>query len=233
MRRELYNILEHEDETFLSKAYNVLMLLTILISLIPLMTKASLPILTIMDHSTAIIFGIDYFLRLFTADLKLRRGKWSFLIYPFTVLAIVDLVSILPNFLMFNSSFKLLKIIRMGRMLRVFRVIRHSRNIEIIRNVIREQKEALLVVAGLALSYTIITALLIYNVEPDSTFGTFFEAVYWVSMSLTTVGYSDIIATTVLGKLITMISSVLGIAIIALPAGIVTAGYMTEITKKD
>lgn len=69
MRRELYNILEHEDETFLSKAYNILMLLTILISLIPLMTKASLPILTIMDHSTAIIFGIDYFLRLFTADL--------------------------------------------------------------------------------------------------------------------------------------------------------------------
>lgn len=233
MRRELYNILEHEDETFLSKAYNVLMLLTILISLIPLMTKASLPVLTIMDHSTAIIFGIDYFLRLFTADLKLKRGKWSFLIYPFTVLAIVDLVSILPNFLMFNSSFKLLKIIRMGRMLRVFRVIRHSRNIEIIRNVIREQKEALLVVAGLALSYTIITALLIYNVEPDSTFETFFEAVYWVTMSLTTVGYSDIIATTVLGKLITMISSVLGIAIIALPAGIVTAGYMTEITKKD
>lgn len=233
MRRELYNILEHEDETFLSKSYNVLMLLTILISLISLMTKASLPILTIMDNSTAIIFGIDYFLRLFTADLKLRRGKWSFLIYPFTVLAIVDLVSILPNFLMFNSSFKLLKIIRMGRMLRVFRVIRHSRNIEIIRNVIREQKEALLVVAGLALSYTIITALLIYNVEPDSTFGTFFEAVYWVSMSLTTVGYSDIIATTVLGKPITMISSVLGIAIIALPAGIVTAGYMTEITKKD
>ncbi len=233
MRRELYNILEHEDETFLSKSYNVLMLLTILISLISLMTKASLPILTIMDNSTAIIFGIDYFLRLFTADLKLRRGKWSFLIYPFTVLAIVDLVSILPNFLMFNSSFKLLKIIRMGRMLRVFRVIRHSRNIEIIRNVIREQKEVLLVVAGLALSYTIITALLIYNVEPDSTFGTFFEAVYWVSMSLTTVGYSDIIATTVLGKLITMISSVLGIAIIALPAGIVTAGYMTEITKKD
>lgn len=233
MRRELYNILEHEDETFLSKSYNVLMLLTILISLISLMTKASLPILTIMDHSTAIIFGIDYFLRLFTADLKLKRGKWSFIIYPFTVLAIVDLVSILPNFLMFNSSFKLLKIIRMGRMLRVFRVIRHSRNIEIIRNVIREQKEALLVVAGLALSYTIITALLIYNVEPDSTFGTFFEAVYWVSMSLTTVGYSDIIATTVLGKLITMISSVLGIAIIALPAGIVTAGYITEITKKD
>lgn len=56
MRRELYNILEHEDETFLSKSYNVLMLLTILISLISLMTKASLPILTIMDNSTAIIF---------------------------------------------------------------------------------------------------------------------------------------------------------------------------------
>ncbi len=94
----------------------------------------------------------------------------------------------------------------------------------------RRQKEALLLVASLAIGYIFLTALLIFSVEPD-TFETFFDAVYWATISLTTVGYGDIFATSVLGKVITMISSIIGIAIVALPAGIITAGYMNEITK--
>ena len=66
--------------------------------------------------------------------------------------------------------------------------------------------------------------------EPDS-FGSFFDAVYWATVSLTTVGYGDIYPVSTLGRIITMISSVFGIAIVALPAGIITAGYMNEINK--
>lgn len=75
-----------------------------------------------------------------------------------------------------------------------------------------------------------ISALIMFNVEPD-TFGNFFDAIYWATVSLTTVGYGDIYATSTLGKIITMISSIFGIAIVALPAGIITAGYMDEINK--
>ena len=75
-----------------------------------------------------------------------------------------------------------------------------------------------------------ISALVIFNVEPES-FNNFFDAIYWATVSLTTVGYGDIYPVTTLGRVITMISSVFGIAIVALPAGIITAGYMTEIEK--
>jgi voltage-gated potassium channel len=77
-----------------------------------------------------------------------------------------------------------------------------------------------------------ISALIIYNVEPD-TFDTFFDALYWATVSLTTVGYGDIYPTSIMGRIITMISSIFGIAIVALPAGIITAGYMNEINKDN
>ena len=96
----------------------------------------------------------------------------------------------------------------------------------------KKQKEPLLVVCALAAGYIFVSALLIINVEPQ-TFPTFFDAVYWATVSLTTVGYGDIYAVSTAGKALTMLSSVFGIAIVALPAGIVTAGLMTELNKKE
>lgn len=97
-------------------------------------------------------------------------------------------------------------------------------------NVFMAQKETLATIAGIAVGYVLISALVILNVEPE-TFDNYFEAVYWATISLTTVGYGDIYPITILGKIITMISSVLGIAIVALPAGVITAGIMEEINK--
>ncbi len=69
--------------------------------------------------------------------------------------------------------------------------------------------------------------------EADS-FETFFDAIYWATVSLTTVGYGDIYPVTTAGRIITMISSIFGIAIVALPAGIITAGYMDALNdNKD
>ena len=83
----------------------------------------------------------------------------------------------------------------------------------------------------MAVAYVLISALVIYNVEPES-FANFFDAIYWATVSLTTVGYGDIYPVTTVGRLVTMISSIFGIAIIALPSGVITAGYLTEATKE-
>ena len=94
----------------------------------------------------------------------------------------------------------------------------------------RRQRDSLLAVCWLAIGYILVSALIIFNIEPD-TFGNFFEAVYWATVSLTTVGYGDIYAVSTVGKAITMISAIFGTAIVALPAGIITAGYMKELER--
>lgn len=188
-----------------------------------------------IDIITVVIFIADYLLRLITADYKLEKGIKSFLLYPLTPMAIIDLLSIMPSISLLNSGFRVLKIFRLFRTFRVFRVFkafRYSKNISIIINVFKRQKDSLTVVCVLAIGYILVFALIVFNVEPD-TFPTFFDAIYWATVSLTTVGYGDIYAVSGAGKIITMISALFGIAIVALPAGIVTAGYMDEIKQQE
>lgn len=125
---------------------------------------------------------------------------------------------------------------RLLRALRVFRaakLLRYSRSLLLIVDVIKDQRAPLIAVLVLAVGYILISALVVFNVEPE-TFQDFFDAVYWASVSLTTVGYGDIYPITTAGRVITMISSFLGIAVVALPSGIITAGYMDRLrAEKD
>lgn len=210
------------------------MLVVIVGSLIPLAFKAEPKAFVVIDKVAAGIFIIDYLLRWWTADYKLKESAWSFVHYPFTFMALIDLASILPSLTVLNQGFKLLRLLRMFRamrVLRVFKALRYSQNFEIILSVLRKSKRSLGAVCTLAAGYILIAALVIFNVEPD-TFDTFFDAVYWATISLTTVGYGDIYPVSTIGQIFTMISSLLGIAIVALPAGIITAGYMAEIEKE-
>ena len=150
-------------------------------------------------------------------------------------MAIIDLISILPSVTVLNSGFKLLKLFRLLRTLKVFRAfkfLRYSRSFDIISNVFKKQKKILSAVATMAVAYVLLSALIIYNVEPES-FNTFFDAIYWATISLTTVGYGDIYPITTIGRIVTMVSSVFGIAIIALPSGVITAGYLAEVNKNE
>lgn len=236
MRKRIIQVVEvAENNDTLSSIYDVFMMITIVISLVPLMTKSQNAFLGVIDMVTVFIFIVDYLMRLLTADYKLNRRSASFLLYPFTPMAILDLLTILASLSVLNSGFKVLKLFRLlrtFRVLRVFKAFRYSKNVAIILDVFKKQKEALTVVGVLAVGYIFVTALIIFNVEPD-TFPTFFDAIYWATISLTTVGYGDIYAVSNVGKVLTMVSSLLGIAIVALPAGIVTAGYMEAVSKQD
>ncbi len=236
MRKKIYDIIEVADENdSISHTYDILMMAVIVISLLPLAFKESYGVFIWIENITTAIFCIDYILRWITADMKLGRGVTSFFLYPLTPLAIIDLLSILPSFLLLSNAFRMLKVVRLIRAMRVikiFKSFRYSRNIAIIGRVFAKQKRSLLTVCILAIGYIFVSALVVFNVEPE-TFESFFDAVYWATVSLTTVGYGDIYTTTVVGKVITMISAVLGVAIVALPAGIVTAGYMNEISRED
>lgn len=236
MRKQIFEIIEPaKEDNKLGKVYDIGMIVTIVISLVPLLFKQENLLFNIIDKVAMGIFIIDYILRWITADYLFKKRNFAtFLRYPISIMAIIDLISILPSITVLNNGVKVLRIFRMIRAMKVFRIfksMRYSKSIQIISRVISRSKDSLIAVCILAVGYIIVSALIIFNVEPD-TFDTFFDAVYWATVSLTTVGYGDIYPVSTLGRIITMISSVFGIAIVALPAGVITAGYMNEIHGK-
>jgi voltage-gated potassium channel len=236
MRKRLFEIIEAaRGEDRASSIYDAFMIVLIVISLVPLAVKGEHPALNMLDKVCACVFALDYLARLLTADYKYKSASiLSFVRYPLSFMAIVDLLSILPSFTAVNGSLKVLRVMRMFRALRILRVLkiaRYSHSIRIIGRVFRRSKDALIAVGSLALAYVLISALVILNLEPDS-FDNFFEAIYWATVSLTTMGYGDIYPVTTVGRVFTMLSSIFGIAIVALPSGILTAGYMSELAKE-
>lgn len=234
MRRRIYEIIEpSSDGDKISKVYDVLMMLTIVISLIPLAFKETNTIFLWIDRISAAVFIIDYVLRLMTADYKLHEDVRSFFLYPITPMAVIDLISILPSLIMLNEGFRLFRILRLMRSLKVLRALkflRYSKSYYIIVNVFKKQKKVLGAVGTMAVAYILISALVVFNAEPEA-FDSFFDAVYWATISLTTVGYGDIYPVTTVGRVVTMVSSLFGVAIIALPSGVITAGYLAEFNE--
>ena len=235
MRKKIYDFIEvEENESLASKAYDIFMMIVIILSLVPVAAKDQGTVIHVIDKITVAVFIVDYGLRMLTADYKLSKKGISFFIYPLTPMAIVDLISILPSLTALNGVFRTLKVLRLFRTFRVFRAIklfRYSKNIERIVRVLKRQSAALSAVCVLAIGYVLVSALVIISVEPQ-TFDTYFDAIYWAVVSLSTVGYGDLYPVSTLGKIVTMVSAIFGIAIVALPAGIITAGYMEEIEKE-
>ena len=237
MRKHIYNIIEQaKDNDKTSLAYDIMMLIAITASIIPLMFVEEYPIFRIIEQVTVTIFIIDYILRWITSDYRLQKKAWSFALYPFTGWAIIDLLSILPGLSIISRGFKILRVTRLLRILRLFKFIRYSDKIQVLGRVISKEKEVLLTVLGIAIFYVFLTALIMFNAEPHvnpttgaTTFTDFFDALYWATVTLTTVGYGDMIPVTDIGRFVSMLSSLFGVAVIALPSGVITASYLEEL----
>ena len=237
MREKIYNMIEPKAGSGdRIKPYDVFMVIIILGSFIPLAFREETTALRVIDGIAGVIFTIDYILRWITADFKFgRKGMKSFLKYPFTPMAIIDLLSILPIVVAIHPAFRLFRAMRLImalRFLRVVRLFRYSKNLSIILNVLKKNRGTLLMILVLAVGYILLSSIVIFQVETE-VFKNYFDAVYWSAVSLTTIGYGDYYPITELGKLVTIISSVMGVALVALPAGVITAGYLNEVRKMD
>lgn len=235
-KRRIYEVVEaSKDHDPVSKAYDNLILTAVIVGLIPLTMKSENVFTQFIDLITALIFVLDYVFRVYTADYKMGiKCYQAYLAYAFTPMAIIDLLSVVPIVSFFLPGIALVGVFRLFRIFRVFRVlklIRYSKTMVTIANVARKVKNQLLAVLVLTLIYITSSAMLVFQLEPN-LFETFFDAMYWATISITTIGYGDISPVTTIGRLITMISSLVGVAIIALPSGIITAAYMDEIKKK-
>lgn len=232
MREKIYRMVHIYNGGVLSQIYKVFMIIVILASLVPLVTKEVHPCFRTIELVCLAIFVLDYLLRWFTADYKFNNFKWtSFVKYPFRMISIIDIISIVAlgvSSLGWLSAFSAAKALTVFRIVRIFR---YSESVRKILEILKKSKKPLAAVGGLALGYILISAIVIFNVEAGS-FDTFFDAIYWATMSLTTVGYGDIYPITDVGRVVAMISSFFGIAVVALPAGIISAEYLNSLKEE-
>ena len=232
-KQRIYEVIEVSKEgDASSRAYDILMNTTIFVGMIPLTLKADNLYTQFIEILTGIILIIDYCSRVYTADYKMGyKSAKAYIAYIFTPLAIFDFLSILPLLYFVFPISSAIKLLKLFRIFRVLKLIRYSKTMIVIANVIIKVKNQLLAVLILIIIYIVVSAMLIFQLEPD-LFTNFFDALYWATISITTIGYGDISPCTQVGRMITMISALVGVAVIALPSGIITAAYMNEISKK-
>lgn len=240
LREKINKIITPGSGNNYNKVYDLMMLIAIIVGILPLMFRTQIRLFWYFDLFSGVCFIMDYILRWVTADLHSKRKNWTaFVIYPFTLMAMIDLLSILPIFNLLTPTFKVVRVSRLLKILRIFKIVRYFEPLEIILAVARKQSTILMTVLSLALFYIFITALIMFNAEEDINpetgkylFENFFDAFYWAACTLTTVGYGDLYPISSVGRVISIISSMIGIAIIALPSGIITAGYMDELKSR-
>lgn len=231
MRERIYEVISTNDNgSKASTIYDFVMVVAVVASLIPLCFKETNAAFEIGETVITAVFILDYLLRIATADIHLKKGLSSFFRYPFTPMAILDLLSILPGLIEVNPALKALRVARLLKLLRIFKFVRYSKSLAVVVSVVKKEKNLLLCVFGLAVAYVLVSAMVVFNIEPE-TFETFFDAVYWACVSLTTVGYGDVFCESVAGKAFTILGTFVGTAVIALPAGIITGGFIDEKRK--
>lgn len=228
IRKNIFDVIEPQKRTNrFGWIYDVGMLIVIFLSIFPLVFKETNTFFYVTDIICVTIFIIDYILRWATADLKFKKHSWkSFAKYPFTPMAIVDLLSILPSLTIINNAFKLFRLFRAARLLRLIRVVklvRYSENVKLMHGILKKSARPLMTVGVFAVAYATIAGLIMFNVEPDR-FATYFDAIYWVIV----IWNQD--PTTVTGHIIAICSIIFGLSLVALPASIISAEYIDRVS---
>lgn len=157
--------------------------------------------------------------------------------------ALIDLVAILPFYIFLflssggtnlGSDFRLLRILRLLRFFRLFRLTAYTKSTKMVLNVFRSRFHDLMLAFVLTSFLIIIASCLVYFAEHDAQpkeFSSIPATLYWAVITLTTVGYGDMYPITLLGKTFTAIILLAGVAMLALPAGIITSGFIEELQK--
>lgn len=239
-RKWISDLVEPRAKGTLSQLYDCVMLAAIAMGTLPLLFRKQPTLFWYLDIISAALYLVDYVLRWMTCDLRSKRPKWqAFLIYPFTPIAIFDLLCILPTFNVVAPSYKLTKTTRLFKIIRFTRIVKYVEPLDIFLAVIKNQRRQLLAVFLLAFFDILITAIIMFQSEEEIDpvtgkfiFESFYDAFYWAAITLTTVGYGDFYPVSDVGRTLSIISSLIGIAIIALPSSILTAGYIQELNRR-
>ena len=184
---------------------------------------------------TVVFFAIEYVLRIWTADqlyphLSPAKAKLRFLI---SFDGVVDLLTILP--FVYLTGFIVFRILRVARIFHLFRINTGSDSFAVIVSVIFEKKNQILSSLFIIVVLMIASSLGIYGAEHEAqpeAFNNAFSGMWWSISALLTVGYGDIYPITAAGRIMGMIIALLGVGVVAIPTGIISAGFVEHYSKE-
>jgi len=237
IRQKIHEII-FEADTFYGKLFDIILLITIVSSVVAVMLESidSIhqqygDILRIFEWIVTILFTIEYFLRIYAVNKPLK--------YIFSFMGIIDLLAIIPTYLIFifpaAHFFTVVRSIRLIRVFRVFKLSHYLRGAHTMQIALRSSRPKIVVFLLSVMILVIVLGTLMYIIEGSSDtkgFDNIPNSIYWAIVTLTTVGYGDVFPATAFGKVVASFIMILGYGIIAVPTGIVTAEFSRKKREK-
>ncbi len=235
-KHRLYQIV-FESDTKAGKRFDVLLLWCIILSIFVAVLD-SVPYLNLkfknefysIEWVFTVIFSIEYFMRIYISPKSIR--------YTLSFWGVIDLLAILPTYVsLFFYGYHYLLVVRILRLLRVFRIlklVRFNREAIILLRALKASSYKIGIFFSAVLTIVILLGTIMYVVENgENGFISIPQSIYWAIITVTTVGYGDIVPHTILGKFISSFAMIIGYAIIAVPTGIITVEISKTSEEKE
>lgn len=244
-KKRIYDVIQIGNKTDLvSTIFDIVISALIVISIVVtfLQTFDELaeirPVLTMIESVTIVVFLVEYVLRLWTAEyLYPEKSSWrAVLSFAISFYGIVDLLTIVSFFVpfLFSNGFVALKMLRVIRILRLFRLNTSYDAFNVITDVLRDKRDQIISSVALILMLMFMSSLCMYSLEHEAqpeNFSNAFSGIWWSVSTLLTVGYGDIYPITIGGKIMAIVFAFLGVGMVAIPTGIISAGFVEYYSK--
>lgn len=245
MKKRIFEIIQigNRKDT-ISKVFDIFITVVIFLNLAATMTAtfdeaaAYMPVLNGIELVTSIIFLVEYCLRIWTADCLYqdKKGIKAVLRFVFSLSGLIDFFTFFPTFLpfVFPTGMVAFRIFRVIKIFRLFQINAQYDAFTVITNVLKEKKSQLFSSICMILVFMMAASLCMYSLEHEAQpeqFRNAFSGIWWSVSTLLTVGYGDIYPITTLGKMMATVISFLGVGMVAIPTGIISAGFVEQYTK--
>ena len=254
-RRKIFRVIDEDARDYIpSRIFNGLIVLLIFLNVVAIIFESDdhyaveyAIVFNQIEFWSVLVFGLEYLLRLFTADFVYKNlsGWKPFIRYIVSPLAIIDLLAILPSiiiliapytyFLSGLMDFRVIRLLRTLRLLRVFKITRYSRSLRMIIQVFKEKGRDLAVTIFITFILMVISSTMMFYVEHEAQeeqFPNILATFWWAVATLTTVGYGDVYPITPAGKILGGVIAVLGIGLVALPTGILSSAFVDKMERR-
>ena len=246
MKKALFRLLEvaHPDDKvsravdFFLVALIVFNIIALNLETVPSIYRQYKEAFRVFEVVSVFFFTAEYLLRIYscTESPKYESAVLGRLRFALRPLLLLDLLTLIPFYTAFwGVDFRFLRAARLFRSFRLLRLGRYMRSMQLFSKVLKDRKEDLITTLLFLLVLLIFSSSLMYFAEKDvqpEKFMSIPSSMWWAVATLTTVGYGDTYPVTYLGKIIASFIAVLGIGMVALPAGILSSGFSSEVKKK-